>query len=134
MEVDRATDRAGILSPLGEMLLDSRAGTVTVLMEEDQRLGQTAIVQPLLRQQIADHRATLTGIDEAARPLASLTQHTGLIEVIVEGKVLHPVQHLLHRLGRLTTLHIGKEVAKHPRCSATGGDKLEDPHRWIPQG
>ena len=133
VEVDRAADRAGILSPLGEVLLDGGARAIRVLMEEDQRLGQAPIAESLLRQQIADHRTPLTGIDEAACPLTSLTQHAGLIQIIVEGKVLHPIQHLLHRLCRFAPLHVGKEVAKHPRGGTAGGDKLQHPQRWVAQ-
>ena len=134
VEVDRAADRTGILGPLCEVLLDSGAWTIRILVEEDQRLRQAAIAEPLLRQQVADHRASLTGIDESTCTLAPLTQHAGLIQVVVKGKVLYPIQHLLHRLRRLASLHIGKEVAEHPRGGTTGGDKLEYPKRRITQG
>ena len=103
------------------MFLHGSAGTLRVVVEQEQALGQLSVVQPLGLQHVGSNGLVLACSHQFLDALA-LVLLAGCIELLIESELLNVVEVLLLEIGGrhvIVGIHKGKHVLEH----AAGGTR-----------
>ena len=125
--------RSSIQSTLDQVFLHRRTRTLSVVMEQQQALGQLSVVQSLSLQHIGGNSLVVALGDECLDALA-IVLLAGCIELLVKSKLLDVVKiFLLEIRCRHVVVGVdkGKHVLEHTAGSTRSGNKL---HHFLALG
>ena len=108
------------------MFLHRRTSTLSIVVEQQQALGQLSVVQTLGLQHVGSYGLVVTLGDECLDALAIILL-AGSIQLVVEGKLLDVVKVLLLEIRRghvIVGIHKGKHVLEHTAGGTRCGYEL----------
>ena len=109
------TIRSCIERTFNQVLLHRGTGTLGIVVEQEQTLGQLSIVQSFSSQHVGSNSLEVTLLNQRLDALA-IVLLTDSIQLVVESKLLNVVKILLLKVRRglvVIGIHKGKDVLEH---------------------